>query len=477
MKILFLIPPSVGDFFTAQIPHTGIAYLSAFIKRETDAEVKIIDMRLGYSKNDVFKVIDSFNPDIVGISLFSYGFEESRTIVNEISDYKNSYRVVIGGPHVSAAMKFSLMDTKANFAVFGEGEFTFLELCKSLEKNSKDFSHIKGLIWRKGNQILENDKREFIKDLNSLPFPDYKSFELEKYLCYTEKHLPIVTSRGCPYCCVYCSVRLSMGQNFRFRSAENVVEEIKYWYGNGWISFDFADDAFNSNMDRAKKICDLIIQNNIKIKWKVNNGIRADRVDRELLEKMKKSGCVYIAYGVESANNKVLAAMKKAITIEQIKKSIELTKEVGITLGITFIIGGPEETFEDFKNSYNFAKSVPVDNINFYNMIPYPHTEMFEWVEKNGRFLKNKDTYLYNIAHWKNEPIFETKEFPENERKRAFIMAYEIHRKKVLQLKLGNFMGSFVWIFVRNKTVDDMLRRAVLRPGIIRKIFNKLKRE
>jgi radical SAM superfamily enzyme YgiQ (UPF0313 family) len=475
MRIFFVIPPSVGDYFTAQIPHTGIAYLTAFIRREMNIDIKIMDMRLGYSLVDVFKKIDAFSPDVVGISLFSYGFEESKEVVNKIKEYKKSCKVVIGGPHIAAVGRKALEDTKADFAVCGEGEITFLELCKAFKKNRKNLSSIKGLIWRKGKKIIENKKRMPIMDLDSLPYPDYEAFELEKYLCYGERHLPIVTSRGCPYSCIYCSVRLSMGQLFRPRSAGNVVDEIKHWYGKGWKSFDFADDVFNADMERAKKICDLIMD--MKVIWRINNGIRADRIDMELLEKMKKSGCVYIAYGVESASNKVLAVMKKNITIEQIEKSIYMTRKVGITVGITFIIGSPEETFEDFIKSYRFAKSVPIQNVNFYNMIPYPNTEMFHWVEQHGRFLKDKDSYLYKIAHWKNEPIFETPYFTEAERKKAFRMGFNLHRKKLIELKFGRAMGFFIWLIVRNENMDNFLRKSVMKPGLGRKIFNMIKKE
>jgi radical SAM superfamily enzyme YgiQ (UPF0313 family) len=475
MRILFVIPPSVGDYFTAQIPHTGLAYLTAFMKKETNAQIQIMDMRLGYSMVEVFRRIDSFMPDIVGLSLFSYGFGESREVVDSIKSYKDYYRVVVGGPHVAAVGIKVLEDTKADFAVCGEGELTFLELCRAVAKKRKNFSNIDGLIWRNGRKILANKKRELIRNLDKLPYPDYESFELEKYLCYTEKHLPIVTSRGCPYSCVYCSVRLSMGQMFRPRSAENVSGEIKYWYDKGWKSFDFADDVFNADMDRAKKICDQIAE--LKITWRINNGIRADRIDMELLEKMKKSGCVYIAYGVESASNRILAAMKKNITIEQIESSVYMARKVGITVGITFIIGSPDETFEDFMKSYMFAKSMPVQNVNFYNMVPYPNTEMYHWVEKNGKFLKDKESYLYKIAHWKNEPIFETPYFTGSERKKAFRMGFGLHRKKLIELKFGRIMGSFIWVIARNEKLDGFLRRSIMKPGLGRKIFNVIKRE
>jgi radical SAM superfamily enzyme YgiQ (UPF0313 family) len=470
MKVLFVVPSSVGDYFSAQVPHTGIAYISAVLK-QNKIETKIVDMRLGYTNEETLKIIDDFRPDFVGITVYSFGFDRSKETINIIKEHSSDYKVVIGGPHVSALSTQSLTDTKADFAAFSEGEYVMLELCQGIDPNE-----ITGLIWRDGENIVMNQNRPFNADLDSLPFPDYESFELEKYLGFQEKHLSLVTSRGCPYQCVFCAVRLSMGYKFRPRTPENVVEEIEQRYRKGWRSFQIDDDNFTLDMERAEKICDMIIEKGLDIKWRCDNGVRADRLTRELLEKMKKAGCTYISFGVEGGNDRMLAAMRKGEKIETIIKSIKLAKEAGLGVGATFIIGTPEQTYKDFLDSLMIAKNLPVDHVSFYNMVPYPGTEMYKWAEEHGRFIMDKETFLYKVAHWRNKPIFDTPEFPEEERMKAYAIAHSLYRKKALTMKLGKTVGYIAWKLTGNEKIENFLKKIVLTPGPGRMIFNRIKR-
>lgn len=280
MRVLFVIPKIT--FGTSYQPHTGVAYLIAMLKRHK-ISVKVMDMQLGYDANSLFKMLDEFSPDVVGVTSYSLGYERAYEIIDEIKLHGN-YLVVIGGPHTSAFQSKVLAETKADFAIKGEGEYALLELCRTLESWSKNYEKIKGLIWRNGSSVTENEDRPLIRELDVLPFPDYEEFELKKYLCYGEKRLPIITSRGCPYQCIFCSVRLSMGNEFRARSPLNVVDEIEYWYRKGWKNFDINDDCFTLDLNRAKKICDLIIKRRLQITYHLYNGIRADRIDEELLK-------------------------------------------------------------------------------------------------------------------------------------------------------------------------------------------------
>lgn len=471
MRVAFVIPASVGDFFSAQVPHTGIAYISAVLKQH-GIETKIIDMRLGYTHEETFKIIDDFKPEFVGITLYSFGFDRSRETIDKIKLHSNAYKVVIGGPHVAALKGKSLEDTLADFGVLAEGEYPMLELCQG-----KLFGEILGLIWRDQDKIVVNPERPFDNDLDKIPLPDYESFELKRYLGYPERHLPLVTSRGCPYQCVFCSIRLSMGLKFRARSPENVVDEIEHWYKKGWRSFEVDDDNFTLDMKRAEKICDLILERKLDITWKCDNGIRADRLTKELLQKMKDAGCIYVSFGVEGGNNKMLAAVKKGEKIETVINAINMAKEVGLGVGATFIIGTPEETYEDFLDSLKIAKELPVDHVSFYNMVPYPGTEMYKWAEQHGRFMMDKETFLYNVAGWKNRPIFETDDFTREERVKAYNVAHSLYRRKALRMKLGKEFGFLAWKMTGNEKIELALKRVVLRPGPGRFLFNKIKRD
>ncbi|MBI2579905.1 MAG: radical SAM protein [Candidatus Aenigmarchaeota archaeon] len=471
MKVLFVIPASVGDYFSAQMPHTGIAYVSGVLKKN-GMDTKIVDMRLGYTIEEVLKLVDEYQPQFVGITLYSFGFDRSKETIDKIKVHSSSYGVVIGGPHIAALRKKTLEDTMADIAVVREGEIPMLQICQGTP-----LQEIPGIIWRNGDEIVENPDAPFIKNLDELPLPDYEGFELERYLGYKERHLPLVTSRGCPYQCIFCSIKLSMGLKFRARSPENIVDEIEQWYKKGWRSFEVDDDNFTMDIERAHRICDMMIERGLKITWKCDNGIRADRVDLPLLEKMKKAGCIYISFGVEAGNDKIMRVIKKGEKLETIINSINLAKKAGIAVGATFIIGHPEETYNDFLDSLRIAESLPVDHISFYNLVPYPGTELYNWVEQHGDFLMDKKTFLYNVAHWKNRPIFETKTFQESDRKRAYNKAHSLYRKRALQFKLGKNVGYILWLITGPEFVEKSLKKFVLTPGIGRTIFNRIKKD
>lgn len=220
MKVLLLIPKGraysgAGSYKVPGFPHTGIAYLTAVLQQNC-ITVKILDMTTGYTLSDVFSAIDDFDPNLIGVTSFSHGSYDAYEIIRQIKLHRDCL-VVIGGPHVSAFHEEVLKDTLADFALKGEGEYSLLELCKEIE-STQNYQVIKGLIWRKDGKIVENSDRPLIRDLDFLPFPAYDSFELHRYLCYERKLLPIITSRGCPCSCVFCSVKLSMGRAFRARS-------------------------------------------------------------------------------------------------------------------------------------------------------------------------------------------------------------------------------------------------------------------
>lgn len=471
--MLFVIPKTT--FGTSYQPHTGVAYLVAMLKKHK-VTVKVVDMQLGYSAHALFEILNEFSPDVVGVTSYSYGYKRAYEIIDKMKLHGN-YTVVTGGPHVSAIRSKVLADTKADFAIKGEGEYTLLELCKALESGLKSYKEINGLIWRSGNKIIENEDRPFIQDLDALPFPAYEEFELEKYICYDEKRLPIITSRGCPYQCIFCSVRLSMGNKFRVRSPQNVVDEIEYWYRKGWKNFDINDDCFTLDLNRAKKICGLIIKRRLRITYQLYNGIRADRIDKELLEKMKESGCTRVFYGCESGNPRILKRIKKGITLEHVRKAVEMTNRVGIENAVTFIIGHPGETFKEAMDTVNFAKTLPSSFVVFYNLIPYPGTELFEWVEKNATFLYTMENYLNSVSSGDRNPVFETENFTVEERREPLKIGFSLARKRVLQFKLGRVLGYLMYLLARFSTLYNLGLKIFLGTKVGKKLYNSIKRK
>lgn len=455
MKVLLVIPKAFRAYSVVRTPHAGIAYLTAVLNPQ-GIEVKIFDMQLGYSAQDLIGEIKEFSPGIIGFTSYSYGY---KNLYDTIDKIRNEFPgpIVVGGAHVSTIGKRILEDTSADFAIKGEGEETFSELIEALNRK-EDYEGISGLMWRNNGAIVENADRPFNSNLDNLPFPDYSQFELDKYICSQDKLLPLITSRGCPYNCVYCSVKMCMGNHFRARSAENVFKEIESRYKEGWNNFDINDDCFNFDIERAMHICDLIIEKGLKINYQLYNGIRADRVTKELLEKMKQSGCAYIFYGVESGNNQILKKIRKSLTIEKIKEVIGITNEAGIENAAFFIIGHPDETLAKANDTIKLAKSLPVLTL-FSNAVPYPGTDLYRWVEGHGKFLLSQEVYLNEYTYGNVKPIFETPGFTARERIKVIKKGFLVYRKKILKLKLGVFLGTIIFFLVRPDFIWNALGR------------------
>lgn len=475
MKILFVVPKIkslFGDDGLTVHPHIGIAYLGAFLKKNC-VEVRIFDEGIEKGYDRLFYIINEFNPDLIGVTIFSYCYGYARNLI-KIIKANSSAPLVLGGPHISTVRKEILLNTDAEFAIKNEGEYSLLELLNEVIKEKRDFSRIEGLIWRNNGEIIENPDRPFIEDLDSLPLPDYELFDIERYSCYKQKALPLITSRGCPFGCNYCSVRLSMGRKFRYRSAENVFSEIKYFYQRGFHNFDINDDCFTLDKKRAENICDLIIENKLDIRFQLYNGIRVDTVNSTLLNKMKQAGCYFISYGCETGNNKVLRAINKGITIEQVRDAVKWTNEAGIHNSVNFIIGHKEETFQDALDSINFAKSLPTNFVNFYNLLPYPGTESFEWARQNATFLVPPDSFLDNISYRDNKPIFETKEFTKEQRERIVSLGFDLYKKKILTFRLGKILGNLIYSITKLDTINKFATNFALNTTIGKSIYNSL---
>lgn len=475
MKILFVVPEVKSMFGTEKgipiHPHVGIAYLTSVLKKNHH-QVQIVDCGIEKKPFQAIKeTIKQFQPDLIGVTGFSYAYKYLYQTIQEVRKL-TKIPILIGGPHVSANKKTILKETKANFAMYGESEVSFVKFLDELAKNKPNFSLVPNLIWAKikNGQPIINPQEPPIYNLDSLPFPSYQSFEIKKYPCYNEKIIPIITSRGCPYGCNYCSVRLSMGQNFRPRSPQNVIKELKYWYQKGFDHFDFNDDCFTLDISRAEKICDLIIKNKLKIKFQLYNGIRVNNITLKLLKKLKKSGCYFIAYGCESGSQKVLDRIKKNITLDQVRQAINFTNKAKIKNAVNFIVGHQDETYQDAQETLKFAKSLNTNYVNFYNLVPYPGTEVYDWALKHAHFLFPKNKYLKDVSYRDINPIFETKEFTKEQRIKIMKQGFDLYERKLYLFRFGKILGGCFYLFTRIPLFANISRKLVYDN----KLFNKL---
>ena len=479
-KVLFVIPRVKSlfgdDYARPGHPHIGIAYLSVFLK-QNGVSVAIFDAGVENDQQALGRLIHSFQPELIGITAFSYCYHLAEEVVRIVRTYTRT-PIVMGGPHVSAARREVLENGAIDFAIKGEGEFTLLELVNAIHNGNPDYNRIEGLLWHNETGIAENPDRPFIADLNVLPFPDYESFNLSEYInTAKEKRLPIITSRGCPYSCNFCSVRLSMGRRFRARSPENIVGEIAYWHKKGFTSFDINDDCFNFDPQRAIRICDLILERGLKISYQLYNGIRADQLTRELLEKMRKSGCNFLSFGCESGSEEILKVIKKGLTLYKVRQAVSWSNEAGIRNSVNFIIGHPHETYQTAMQTLDFAESLPADFVNIFNLVPYPGTDLFHWVKEHGRFLVDEKNYLKGIAAYDDNPIFETKEFSREERTRVLKKGRALYERRIMQFRIGKTLGYLAYLLMRIRPLAKLGRTLALSNKFGNKIYLLLSRD
>jgi len=269
---------------------------------------------------------------------------------------------------------------------------------------------------------------------------------------------------------------LSMGNRFRPRSPENIVEEIAYWYNKGFTSFDINDDCFNFDIQRAVRVCDLILKRNLRISYQLYNGIRADRLSKELMEKMKKSGCNFLSFGCESGSEEILKVIKKGLKLEKVRQAVSWSNEVGIRNSVNFIIGHPHETYQTAMETLDFAKSLPSDFVNIFNLVPYPKTELYRWIKEHGNFLVDQKDYLKGVAAYDDNPIFETKEFTRQERIKALKKGRALYERRIMQFRLGKNLGYLAYLFMRIRPLAKLGRTLALSNNFGNKVYLLLSR-
>lgn len=387
MKIL-LIEPNYDSHVVH--PPLGLGYLASYLKRENHS-VSIFDGTLkNATEEDFLEAISNFKPDLVGISVLTRGHNRAKRIIKTIREQFRSLPVAIGGTQVTAAPVIVLKDLGTDFAVIGEGEITLLELVKTLEEDKGHFEGVEGLAYKdKRGEIQVTKPRELIADIDAIPFPAWhlmppKEYRIAPILEPARAFpiAPILTSRGCPYNCSFCASNVTWRRKLRFRSIENVLEEIKLLKDRyGVREIHFCDDNFAINAERAQMICEAMIQKGIKLPWQCPNGVRIDRLAVPLLEKMKRAGCYSVGLGVESGNQEILRKVNKQLDLKVVKKTLLNLKKVGVSSYGFFILGLPGDTRKTVEETIQFALKNPFDRVWFNIFNPYPGSPAFaDWI-------------------------------------------------------------------------------------------------
>lgn len=370
-------------------PPLSLAAVGASLLQDKN-DVRVFDMN--HAKNSFGKlaqVVRSMQPDFVGITFVTALFKEMLEVVRLIKGINKDIIVIGGGPHVSSFPGATLDESEIDVGIIGEGDFNIKEVV-----NRMPYQSIKGIVYRQNGLAIINSRQGFIEDLNSLPLPAYQLFDIAEYKISKTlaKFSPVAwleSSRGCLYNCIYCNKTVH-GNHFRTKSPERVIEEM-FWVKNlGFKEVHFTDDAFTTDINRSKRICDLILSNKVNLPWALITGIRANQVDLELFIKLKKAGCYRVFLGVESGNEQILRNIRKGINLDQVEKAVYWAKKAGVEIWGAFMIGLPGETEKSMQDTIDFAKKLPLDLVKMSILIPLPATPIFnDWDAK--KIIKTKD--------------------------------------------------------------------------------------
>jgi anaerobic magnesium-protoporphyrin IX monomethyl ester cyclase len=468
MKVLLIRPPYSRLKGTGQAPYfpLGLGYIASVLT-ENGFEAKIyhaentrlkhegiiLDAEAGYDarsighrkymdsiKNpdhyvwkEVKDTLEAYKPDIVGISLLSVEVSSALKISRLCKQFSNNCHVVWGGLHPTFLPSDCLKNKEVDFVIRGEGEYPMLELCRSLQKGSK-LSGVPSLSYRNNGEIIHNETAKAIPNIDDIPFPardsvlypesfDYKSFG------------SMIVSRGCPFRCSFCSSRNFWDSKVRFRSPPNIIQEIKTLKNNyGTKFFMFWDDSFTINRSIIENQCRAFIDADIGINWKT--ATRADLIDEDILNLMKKSGCVKLEIGVESGSDRIKKIIHKDVSNDQIMRAFSLINKSGIGSGAFFMAGFPDETIDDMDQTFQLMKELDAGEIAFNIFDPMPGSTEYDRCIERGLVPKDPD--------WNNFPLWPDAHYVSNISRENFT-------------ERANKIAK--WLFIHNNSLKSKLRR------------------
>lgn len=415
-KVLLIMPPAtISREYTKEIqPPLGLAYIAACL--EKDYTVKIVDaacegweherkengdyITYGLAFDEIKELIFDFKPEVVGVScLYSMQYKNAHRVCRIAKEADKSILTIMGGAHPTSLPAETLQDPNVNAVILGEGDFTTREFLNAIRKG-EPLANIDGLAYKDNERIIINPKTKFIQDLDQIPFPSRHLLNMRKYFKINLPHgvstryspnTPVITSRGCPANCIFCSIHCIWGRQYRARSVENIIGELKYLKDEfGVREIQFEDDNLTFDKRRAAELFDRMIEEKLGLAWTTPNGVAMWSLDKGLLLKMKQSGCYRLCLAIESGDQEFLSGtIKKPLNLEKVKELIGWINEYGFETDAFFVVGFPGETKEQLNNTFRFASRLKVDNVTFYLATPYPGTELYNICREQGLLPRN----------------------------------------------------------------------------------------
>ncbi len=435
-KIIFIEPKAANlhVFKQFRLPRLGLFILGALMKKR-GWETEIIVEEIA---NINFKKIKEAT--IVGISTITSTANRAYAIADRVKAM--GIPVIMGGPHVTFETEEAL--SHSDFVVRGEGENALMAFIDAWE-GSRDFSTVPNLSYKLDNEIVHNHKEDFITKLDGLPYPDFNLITSMAQKIGGVKIIPIQTSRGCPFHCEFCSVTGMFGKKYRFRSTENIINELKQYDSKKHFIF-FYDDNFTADKKRAKELLNAMIKNKLRFKWSTQ--VRTDIVkDMELVKLMKKAGCNVLYIGLESINPDSLIAMKKSQTVADISKAIRILLKHKFFVHGMFVYGFDDDNWKTVKETINFAKKAKITSTQFLILTPLPGSDLYKKMKEENRILFD-DWSLYDTHH----VVFKPKNFSIFELQWAQIISHNKFYSMVRIIRrflLGRWFGATVAYYAR----------------------------
>ncbi|HUT53822.1 MAG TPA: cobalamin-dependent protein [bacterium] len=440
-RVMLIFPPSTtcARFEPMVSTPMGIAYLAATL-REAGYEVACLDalceaprqetlvsediFRLGLSYDQIIARIREFQPEVVGIScIFSNQWPAARELSRRIKAQDPDLVVCTGGAHPSFLSERCMNDAPLDFIVKGEAEESFPELLGRLRKE-RPFDDIDGLVWRDGGSLRQNPKTRFIRDLDRLPFPAHDLLNPESYFrvglpmgydFVSPRNLPVMTSRGCPCSCTFCSSANLWGRHYRTRSSANVLAELDWLQDRFQVKeIKFQDDNLTVDRKRARELFNGMADRGRHLMWNTPNGIAVWTLDEEMLGLMKRSGCFGITMAIESGDQEVLSSLiRKPLKLDKVREVNRAARRLGIFRGAYFIIGFPGETREQIGKTISFTRELKLDNCIIFIFNPLPGSELFKECLARGyiteeSFFETGNQYFSSVIdseQWKAEEL------------------------------------------------------------------------
>ncbi|MCZ2808855.1 MAG: radical SAM protein [Candidatus Bathyarchaeota archaeon] len=494
MKALLVNPPRI--FYPGSEPPAGnlplgLLYIAAVLdKAGYKAEIldafmtdfsfrkngEIIEVGMPYGR--IIEEIRRRKPDIVGVTNpFTCQVENAIRVADIVKEIDPSILTVAGGPHVTAVPVEFLEEAKnVDIAVIGEGEYTMLDIVKFFEGYKKK-SEVQGIAYRKDETVVLNSPRPFIRNLDELPIPAYHLVEMERYLdpkkigyrSFKDRAISMITSRGCPFNCSFCSVHLHMGKMFRAHSVHYVVDHIEHVVNKYRVkNIFFEDDNLTLDLKRFEAICDKIIEKGITLSWETPNGIRSDYLTLSLLKKMKKAGCQGVIFGIESGDQFVLDnVINKSLKLKDVVKVVKMCKKIGLKAGAFYIIGFPGEKKENMVKTVELALRLKREfdvGLHLFIATPSYGTRLYEECKKKGYIRENLTPRAFaEVRQPRGIPLIKTEDFTPIEVK-------EIASRAVKTYKRLSLIGYI-------KSPMKTLKTALDHPKIVIRFIKNLSSE